>query len=125
MRTEVTIGYVVRGHVDHAAMLSAVLTKSPSLRIHPGCEQWLGRWLAHGDGRPVTPRAPTLADVHRLWWRLRSGAYARARRGSRGSFAVTYLPVEACDTLLDVFDEERKRWEWTGHGEADTRHLEG
>lgn len=105
------MGYYSLKHNDKEEFLNAVLTTFPGTIIDPNSRSWQGRWETnqYDYNDPmyrhlarVRPYEPTVSDVVHTHWRMvgvrKDGRivqyFNRARPNSRGSFAVTYLPIE-------------------------------
>ncbi len=95
---EVTQGYYSFGHINRESFLSDVLDFDPATVVDTIHYGWFGRYVK--DGRKgdthIKPWKPTAHDVYHVYWRrYGENDFRRSRAGVRGSFPITYLPIES------------------------------
>lgn len=116
---EVELGYYCLGHIPPAVFLSRVLALRPNLKIDTAHHGWWGRWFERGHTLTGDwePHVPTISDVVWTHWRIKRGNFQRSRPNTRGSFPVTFIPVEGSGELMErgndlthIWDASRQKW---------------
>jgi hypothetical protein len=111
---EALVGLYADGHQDKAEFLKAALAVWPDAAVRG--------WTRKSDPTAASKtvwyeefsRPPEETEVVHTHWRMRSGFFARARAGTRGSFPVTYLRLKSEDGALDIPLEAPEPVHWSG-----------